>query len=149
MRKILVFLYIFVFVLLGSVLAGCNEKEGYVPPKMPEVPNVNYEVKGYVYNEEGMPLQNIHVLIGYKEGDYIPAKEIDQIYTNSIGYFNMSFTDLLYGKLYIEFVDENGEYANAGDYYFVKYTSDKEYWYKGRARVSASITLKKHVVGTD
>lgn len=149
MKRCSVLLLGFVLALLGIVIAGCNEKEGFVPPKMPETPNVSYNVKGYVFGEGGMPLQNIRVVICYKEGDIIPGKGLDDVYTDSNGYYDAGFTGLLRGTLYIEFVDEKCVYARAGSFYYVKYTSDKEYWYKGIARVSADMTLKKLAVETE
>ena len=110
-------------------------------------PNADFQIKGQVTYEGGIPIPGIRVRAPYS---YIDGSEGQNVLTDENGRFELDeFHSMLYGKLYVEDIDgedNGGEFQS--DTIKVRDLPKKEVekgdgsWYMGKYEVTANIKLK-------
>ena len=110
-------------------------------------PTVDYQVKGFVTDLLGTPIQGIKVRAPYS---YIDGSEGQNVLTDENGRFELDeFHSMLYGKLYVEDIDgedNGGEFqSDTIDIWDLpkKEVEKGSGWYEGKFEVNANIRLEK------
>ena len=126
--------------MLGYESCSLNSPDEY------GTPTVDYQVKGFVTDLLGTPIQGIKVRAPYS---YIDGSEGQSVLTDENGRFELDeFHSMLYGKLYVEDID--GE-DNGGEFQSdtikvwdlpKKQIEKGSGWYEGKYEVTAKIKLK-------
>ena len=110
-------------------------------------PNADFQIKGQVTYEGGIPIPGIRVRAPYS---YIDGSDGQSVLTDENGLFELDeFHSMLYGKLYVEDIDgedNGGEFQS--DTINVWDLPKKEVekgsgWYEGKFEVNANIRLEK------
>ncbi len=110
-------------------------------------PNADFQIKGQVTYEGGIPIPGIRVRAPYS---YIDGSDGQRVLTDENGRFELDeFHSMLYGRLYVEDIDgedNGGEFQS--DTINVWDLPKKEVekgsgWYKGKFEVNANIRLEK------
>ena len=122
---------------------GCSSES----PVEYGVPTVDYQVKGQVTHDAGMPIPGVRVKVHH---DYFDGREGQSVLTDENGNFALDeFKALPNGELIVEDVD--GE-ANGGEFLSdtikiwdlpKKQVEKGSGWYEGKYEVTANIRLKK------
>lgn len=110
-------------------------------------PNADFQIKGQVTYEGGIPIPGIRVRAPYS---YIDGSDGQSVLTDENGRFELDeFHSMLYGRLYVEDIDgedNGGEFLS--DTINVWDLPKKEVekgsgWYEGKFEVNANIRLEK------
>ena len=110
-------------------------------------PNADFQIKGQVTYEGGIPIPGIRVRAPYS---YIDGSDGQSVLTDENGRFELDeFHSMLYGRLYVEDIDgedNGGEFQS--DTINVWDLPKKEVekgsgWYEGKFEVNANIRLEK------
>ena len=109
-------------------------------------PNADFQIKGQVTYEGGIPIPGIRVRAPYS---YIDGSEGQNVLTDENGRFELDeFHSMLYGKLYVEDIDgedNGGEFqSDTIDIWDLpkKEVEKGSGWYEGKYEVTANINLK-------
>lgn len=109
-------------------------------------PTVDYQVKGFVTDLQGTPIQGIKVRAPYN----FDGSEGQSVLTDENGRFELDeFHSMLYGKLYVEDIDgedNGGEFqSDTIDIWDLpkKEVEKGSGWYEGKYEVTANIKLKQ------
>ena len=126
--------------MLGYESCSLNSPDEY------GTPTVDYQVKGFVTDLLGTPIQGIKVRAPYS---YIDGSEGQNVLTDENGRFELDeFHSMLYGKLYVEDIDgedNGGEFqSDTIDIWDLpkKEVEKGSGWYEGKYEVTANIKLK-------
>ena len=126
--------------MLGYESCSLNSPDEY------GTPTVDYQVKGFVTDLLGTPIQGIKVRAPYS---YIDGSEGQSVLTDENGRFELDeFHSMLYGKLYVEDIDgedNGGEFqSDTIDIWDLpkKEVEKGSGWYEGKYEVTANIKLK-------
>ena len=126
--------------MLGYESCSLNSPDEY------GTPTVDYQVKGFVTDLLGTPIQGIKVRAPYS---YIDGSEGQNVLTDENGRFELDeFHSMLYGKLYVEDIDgedNGGEFqSDTIDIWDLpkKEVEKGSGWYEGKYEVTAKIKLK-------
>ena len=110
-------------------------------------PNADFQIKGQVTYEGGIPIPGIRVRAPYS---YIDGSEGQNVLTDENGRFELDeFHSMLYGKLYVEDIDgENNGGEFQSDTIDIWDLPKKEVekgsgWYEGKYEVTANIKLNQ------
>jgi putative lipoprotein (rSAM/lipoprotein system) len=127
--------------MLGYESCSLNSPDEY------GTPTVDYQVKGFVTDLLGTPIQGIKVRAPYS---YIDGSEGQNVLTDENGRFELDeFHSMLYGKLYVEDIDgedNGGEFqSDTIDIWDLpkKEVEKGSGWYEGKYEVTANIKLKQ------
>ena len=127
--------------MLGYESCSLNSPDEY------GTPTVDYQVKGFVTDLLGTPIQGIKVRAPYS---YIDGSEGQSVLTDENGRFELDeFHSMLYGKLYVEDIDgedNGGEFqSDTIDIWDLpkKEVEKGSGWYEGKYEVTANIKLKQ------
>ena len=126
--------------MLGYESCSLNSPDEY------GTPTVDYQVKGFVTDLLGTPIQGIKVRAPYS---YIDGSEGQNVLTDENGRFELDeFHSMLYGKLYVEDIDgedNGGEFqSDTIDIWDLpkKEVEKGSGWYEGKYEGTANIKLK-------
>ena len=125
--------------MLGYESCSLNSPDEY------GTPTVDYQVKGFVTDLLGTPIQGIRVRAPYN----FDGSEGQNVLTDENGRFELDeFHSMLYGKLYVEDIDgedNGGEFqSDTIDIWDLpkKEVEKGSGWYEGKYEVTANIKLK-------
>ena len=140
MKDLLLRLFRCLLPILGFALVESCAKDMY------GCPYADFQLKGMVTDEEGVPIEGIKVHVSGVNEDY-PA--VSECYTDSKGGYVLTDFDLhFYDYLHLKFEDIDGP-SNGGEFETheidvpVEQTEKADGWYEGAFRAGADVELKR------
>lgn len=124
------------------VLLGFSSCESLVDPgeEMYGTPHADFEIKGAVMSDDGVPVSEAEIVMKYPDAVYPIA---EPIYTDENGVYGAMYSDWTTGKVRIVCNDPAGVYESDSTDITLKFNGKKSDWYMGKAEAEVNFRLKK------